>query len=203
MEMRGKQGHDRGIIPMKFENVRPDARWILRDGTRDLHDRAETALGGGPMQRVEDYIAMLRANLDMTETVVCAVEPHLPGWLTSGLDRDRMRLRTDLADLGATCSPHAATVSIADRAGAMGAVYVCEGARLGGRVLARQVQETLGLTADHGAAYLGGEGGDTGARWRGFVDALNRDLARPDDLDRALLAARSIFALIIKSYEEA
>lgn len=203
-----------GAIPMTVETVRPaasqrgsaskpEARWVLRDGTRDLHDRAEKALGDGATRRIESYVGMLRANLAMTESVRLAVEAHVPRWLTAGLDRDRARLCSDLADLGAAARPCASSLAISDRAGALGAIYVCEGARLGGRVLARQVEERLGMTAHHGASYLDGEGAGAGPRWQSFVATVNRELARPEDLDQALHAARTIFSLIIQSYEEA
>jgi heme oxygenase len=84
----------------------------------------------------------------------------------------------------------------------MGAVYVCEGARLGGRVLSRRVEAGLGLTPAHGAAYLAGEGAAAGARWRDFVAELNRAVTTPRDGARALHAARAVFALIIARYEE-
>jgi len=185
-------------------NVRgeSDARWFLRDGTRDLHDRAEQALGDGAVREIQPYIAMLRANLDMTETVLQAVERSLPRPLVAGLERDRARLRSDLADLSAICPPRKTAMDTLGKPAALGALYVCEGARLGGRVLAAQVNDYLHLNADHGAAYLNGDGSGAGARWRGFVATLNRDVVGPDDLDRALSAARTVFNLIIANYRE-
>lgn len=179
-----------------------EARWILRDGTRDLHERAEQALDDDALREIHAYVRMLRANLNMTETVLQAVEHSLPRGLIAGLEQDRARLGSDLVDLGTTCRPRAAAVDITGRAAAFGALYVCEGARLGGRVQAAQVKQRLGLTADYGAAYLNGDGSDAGARWRGFVATLNREVAGLDDLRQALLAARAIFTIIIMSYEE-
>lgn len=181
----------------------PDARRVLREETRSLHDRAERALGDTHLREMSGYIHMLRSNLIVTQAVARAAAPHLQAWLTLGLERDCGRLRADLADLGATCTMPAVRIEIGDAAGAMGAVYVMEGARLGGRVLARQVRTSLDLTDVRGAAYLNGEGDASGARWRHFVEALNAGIVSPGDIDRALGAARSTFGLIISTYGEA
>ena len=180
-----------------------DARWLLRDGTRDLHDRAEAALGDGPMRDLGEYIGMLRTMLDMTETVLRAIDTCLPAQLTVGLEQDRARLRSDISDLGASVLPRASGIVIGSRAEALGALYVCEGSKLGARILARQAETGLGLTAEHGAAYLNAEGTASGARWQAFVATMNRDIVHPDDVHQALLAARSVFRIIVDRYKEA
>lgn len=146
---------------------------------------------------------MLGATLEMTDAVLSAVDSHLPKRLTSGLEHDRARLRADMADLGTPIVAGTSHVMIGTRAGALGALYVCEGSKLGARVLAPQVEAGLGLTARRGAAYLNGEGTAPGARWRAFVETLNSDVTGKADLKNALLAARRVFHLLIDSYEAA
>ncbi|MFW5654255.1 MAG: biliverdin-producing heme oxygenase [Roseicyclus sp.] len=180
-----------------------DARWRLREATRDLHDRAEAVLGDGPTRDRGAYIAMLGAMLGMTEAVLPAVDARLPPLLTAGLHRDRARLGADLADLGAPVPPPPSGIEVPSRAGALGALYVCEGSKLGARVLARQAEAGLGLTMDFGAAYLNGDGAAAGARWQGFVEALDRDVTGHGDMRDALRAARRVFHLLIDSYEAA
>ena len=183
---------------------RQEARWFLREHTSELHEAAERALGEEPMERLDSYVGMLQANLAMTEAVLAAARPYLPEDMIRNLEQDRGRLRCDLAFLGSGpgLGPGAASAPFAlrDRAEAMGALYVCEGARLGGRVLARQVSERLGLGAENGAGYLSG-GADQSARWRDFQGALERELVTTPARKAALEAACRVFELIIRSYE--
>jgi heme oxygenase len=179
-----------------------EARWALRTGTRDLHDRAERALGDRATRDLGHYVRMLQANLRMTEATLRAIRPHLPAWMTQGLTDDCARLEADLARMGTGRPTMERVVPVHDRAAALGAAYVCEGARLGGRVLARRVREEIGFTADFGASYLNGGGADTGGRWRAFVEILNRELRTQGGIDRALCAARGVFMLIIEDYED-
>ena len=53
-----------------------------------------------------------------------------------------------------------------------------------------------------GASYLNGKGAAAGARWRAFVETLNRTVVRPDDLRGAVHTARGVFRLLIDSYEK-
>ncbi|HEY8550653.1 MAG TPA: biliverdin-producing heme oxygenase [Vicinamibacterales bacterium] len=58
-----------------------------------------------------------------------------------------------------------------------GAIYVIEGASLGGQVIARAVRQ-LGVGPENGGAFFTGDGVRTGARWRqvlSWLDAVDRD----------------------------
>ena len=48
----------------------------------------------------------------------------------------------------------------------LGALYVLEGATLGGQVLRREMAQRLGVNADNGGAFLDVYGAETGRRWR-------------------------------------
>lgn len=64
---------------------------------------------------------------------------------------------------------------------AMGALYVMEGSTLGGQMISRHVEKTLGLTPNHGSAFFYGYGKETGKRWKKFQEALQHlALERPD-----------------------
>lgn len=178
-----------------------DARRMLRDRTRDLHEEAEAVLGDAPMRNVRDYRRMVRATFEMTEAVIRAVDAYLPERLKSGIERDRVRLQADLAYLGMPSSVGSSGLEIGTKAGALGALYVCEGSKLGARVIARQVEAQLSLTAAHGASYLHGDQAAAGARWGAFIKILNSDVTGRAELQDALLAARRVFHLLIDSYE--
>lgn len=177
------------------------ARYLLRTHTLDLHTRAEEVLGSDSCRSLVGYIGMLQSNLSVTETVYRATAPLLPPDMRENLAVDMRRLRQDLAELDVRPFDDDADLELHESAGAIGAMYVLEGARLGGRLLARRVEAELGLTAGRGAAYLNGDGADTGRRWRRFLIELEERLVSPEDLERALLGARATFSLVIRRYE--
>jgi heme oxygenase len=181
--------------------AQPGARWFLRTEIRELHEQAERTLGDEPIAKIEDYIAMLQANLAMTEAVLDAVAAHLPSSTTRDLRMDRARLLSDIKALGAEPRYRCESLVFASRSAALGALYVCEGARLGGRVLAKHAGARLGLSARHGAAYLNGSG-DQGARWHAFLALLDDELVAQSCRDHAVEAARQVFELIIRLYGE-
>lgn len=74
----------------------------------------------------------------------------------------------------------------------LGAMYVMEGSRLGGQFIAKHVEQVLGLEAGRGDAYFRGDGAQTGARWREFLDVLR--LRVPDaETDVVIHAAKMMF----------
>lgn len=81
-------------------------------------------------------------------------------------------------------------------ASAFGAIYVMEGATLGGQVVARHVIPALGLTATAGCRYFAGYGGRTGERWRDTANAIARYSAAADAADRIVQGAQDTFAQV-------
>ena len=79
-------------------------------------------------------------------------------------------------------------------AACLGALYVLEGATLGGQVLRREMARRLGIHADNGAAFLDVYGAETGRRWKDFLDYLGRLPLDADAKQRAVDAARSTFS---------
>lgn len=79
-------------------------------------------------------------------------------------------------------------------AACLGALYVLEGATLGGQVLRREMAQRLGVDADNGGAFLDVYGAETGRRWKKFLDYLDRQTLDAADKQRAVIAARSTFS---------
>ncbi|MDZ7283339.1 biliverdin-producing heme oxygenase [Sphingomonas sanguinis] len=99
----------------------------------------------------------------------------------------RASLAADLAALGRDM-PEPFAVDFADsEAARWGALYVTEGSRLGGVMLARQVGEGLPR------AYL--ESGFGAGEWRDFRQALDAAAGDAAWIDRAVVAADHVFAL--------
>ncbi|EZI26601.1 MULTISPECIES: biliverdin-producing heme oxygenase [Pseudomonas] len=79
-------------------------------------------------------------------------------------------------------------------AACLGALYVLEGATLGGQVLRREMSLRLNLHADNGGAFLNVYGAETGRRWKDFLDYLNSQPLDASATQHAVIAARSTFS---------
>jgi heme oxygenase (biliverdin-IX-beta and delta-forming) len=55
---------------------------------------------------------------------------------------------------------------------ALGCLYVTEGATLGGRIIARDVERRLGFGPRDAASFFHGYGAETGPRWRAFCSLI-------------------------------
>jgi heme oxygenase (biliverdin-IX-beta and delta-forming) len=108
-------------------------------------------------------------------------------------------LTQDLAVLGVSAMSVACITvcpSVPDTsrpAAAFGCAYVWEGATLGGRILLPLVEDRLGLTATHGAAFLASYGDNVTSMWLKFSAALNSFCGMPDRQNLAVEAAISTF----------
>lgn len=101
-----------------------------------------------------------------------------PAWNGAGLvygDRHKTpQLAQDLAVLGET--PEAmeqtpfcdALPELHTTAQLFGCLYVIEGATLGGQIVTRHLQASLGVTPQSGGAFFSGYAERTGSRWKAF-----------------------------------
>ena len=157
---------------------------LLRRETTADHEAVDARYGGFRLNDRGDYARFLLAHARALPAVEAALanDPVLPAW------RERTTLlAADLAALDATmpaCLPFAA-----DDAGRWGALYVIEGSRLGGALLARSVP--AGWPARYlGAKHLSGE-------WRGLLAALDEQGQGATEAWRSAVVdgARRTFAL--------
>ena len=148
----------------------------LRKSTRDAHTQAEASLAAlAQPDSLTRYVALLcvlwgfQAPLERL-----LAHQDLPSAVDWPGRRRLGALAADLTDLGVTGAslPEAAGLPALAGPGAVwGALYVSEGATLGGRVLRRQVQARLGPVP---VRFLDGRGDRTQPMWR--------DLGRLADL---------------------
>ena len=115
-------------------------------------------------------------------------------------DRSKLRwLEGDLVDLGqaegtladlprATLSP-----MINDRIDALGALYVVEGASLGGQLISRRLTADLGVTAARGGRFFASYGNQVGVRWRDYLSVLERFADQPAAAARIEASALATF----------
>ncbi len=84
--------------------------------------------------------------------------------------------------------------SLETPAQALGSMYVLEGSSLGGQILSRHFEKTLGVRPDSGCRYLSAYGSDTGVMWKIFCEVLE---SRPTaEVPQMTLAAVETFQIL-------
>ena len=182
----------------------------LKAQTRAEHMAMEGALD---LMRDDLSLADYRRLLELYFGFYAPVEARLADVLAcvtlGGLEFETRRklplLRADLAALG---GPAADTLAVCDAppplhtpAQAMGCLYVLEGATLGGMVIGKHVQRTLGLTPNCGARFFHGSGARTAEMWRACRAALAEFAADADSPATATAPAATANAVVESANE--
>ncbi len=158
----------------------------LRAATTASHEMVDAAFGGHDLATPDDYARFLLAHA----LALPAVEHRLSGEADLPAWRERTTLlAADLADLG-QAMPSPPVFALPDRPGAgWGALYVTEGSRLGGIMLARSV------AADLPSRYLAAR--HRSGEWRALLAAIDRQGEAQGDrwVDGAITGALACFAL--------
>ena len=155
----------------------------LRRHTQPCHDRVDAAFGRFDLASREGYGAFLTAHARVLPPLERALAQAR---LTDGWTGRAPLLAADLASLGLPLPPAADIDLPAGTGGPWGALYVVEGSRLGGAVLARRVGARLPV------AYLSAVHQPGG--WKRIVAAIEGAASGPAWLDEAIAAANSVFA---------
>lgn len=163
------------------------ARQALRTGTGAHHERVDAAFGRydlSDLAQYRDFLSaqargFLPAEAGLDRSSVAALLPDWPERRRSHL------LAADLAALG-VAPPGAGAMAFDTPEEALGAVYVLEGSRLGGAMLARTVPEHFPLRFLTPAAPQ---------RWRALIELLDRSLVSDEQRAAAIGAACRVFAL--------
>lgn len=177
-----------------MSTIRP----YLRAFTGPLHAQVDAAFGTFDLTTRDGYRAFLRAHARALPALETALErggfgARLADWPQR---RRSATLAEDLAALGETPPPPLPQPTTHADLGAWcwGAGYVLEGSRLGGRVLARQVQAA---TPDAPVAYLGH--GSELPLWPRFVEALEAAVSLPSDAEALRAGAEAAFGLFLEA----
>jgi heme oxygenase len=163
---------------------------MLRAATAADHDRVDARFSGFVLDDPSDYRRFLVAHARALPAVEAALarDPALPVW--------RRRTQVLAGDLAAMGEGMPARLAFeAEGAACWGALYVAEGSRLGGQLLARSVPAGL-PTAYLAARHEPGE-------WRAMLGAIEVEAGRADDGWRqiAIAGARATFALYASAIE--
>lgn len=164
------------------------ARLRLRSATADDHARVDAAFGSFDLSSVNEYTRFLLAQARACLPVEAALERAgiatlLPDWA----DRRRGEsLRADLAELGIGTIDADEFRPLRAPAETIGAAYVLEGSKLGGRMLARGVPEHFPRRfIEAGSSNL----------WRDFIATLENTLTSAGTVEQAVGGARAVFAV--------
>lgn len=166
-------------------------RSVLRAQTADCHAEVDKLFGTFDLSITGQYRTFLRAHARVVPSIEHALEAAgivrlLPDWP----ERKRtQRLFADIRELGDRLPELLPPPALHGEAALWGALYVLEGSKLGGAVLARSVPDHLP------SRYLTPQG-PKGAI-RSFMDRL--DASDPGDPEAAISAARGIFDLFRKA----
>lgn len=168
------------------------ARSLLRTATASAHERVDRAFGAFDLSDRDDYRAFLIAQagpLLSAEAAIDAFDPHslLPDWPER---RRAALLRADLADFDVP-APQLEPLAVQSNAAALGVIYVLEGSRLGGALLARNVPMDLPGRFIRCAPAP--------KRWQELIDVMDRHLVKPHEHAVAVEAARTVFDLFWRS----
>ncbi len=180
----------------------PTAMHQLRAATRPAHAGVEAALPLlDPGLTRERYIRVVQA----FHSFYAVLEPRIVDAATIhaaalGLaDRAKLPLLArDLAALAVEPMRSRESVRLPDirtPSHALGALYVIEGATLGGQIIRKHLRDRLGIEATTGAAFFTGYGEATRTMWSRFADHVDRvaDLDPEADIAAAIAAAIETF----------
>jgi heme oxygenase len=180
----------------------------LKASTAPLHEKIDRLLGLPDSIRTrDDYAAWLNRFLGLYEPLERSLATF-PEWGAQSIARPLRShgacLAADLAALGADPAGTARAADsllpvTANFAQAVGALYVLEGATLGGRMILRGIDARLGHDIVGATSFFGGRGDAVGPMWHAFrasLDAFGAEqpirgqdvVAGADSVFRAILA---------------
>ena len=183
----------------------------LKESTRDQHAALETVVDVMNKTFSRTGYEMLLAKF---YRFYSSVEPNLPAaeLIREGFDVDPRRktplLERDLHALGVLeevrmsggLSDIPSTASVPE---AFGAIYVMEGATLGGQVITRHLREHLGLSPENGGAFFNSYGPRVAPMWKEFGAAVTAYSERNPGRDETIIAsARETFDCFRRCFEK-
>ena len=191
---------------------------MLKQGTQDLHDQAESGdfqqrMVDGKLLR-EEFVAFLQQvwhvhrALDPLFRETASRAPQFAEMLHE--DHFRLaKIEQDLADLGAEPTnsilpstkqfvTYVSELAQKDPIAVIGVLYVKEGATNGNKIVAKRIREGLELGDGVAMGYLDPHGAEQRKRWMAFKEGLNNLELTAHEKERCVDAARAVFRLFIE-----
>lgn len=180
----------------------------LKDSIQGLHDEAQETR---PLDAIlsrsitsDEYRAVLERLYGLVVPLESFIAANLDGFdlgrpyakieRRPDLERDLMFLGADMEEIATL--PLADVPAQPDLPTALGLLYLMEGSRLGGLVIARSLQECLHVSPCHGAAYFASCGKDPHMLNDEFRNRLESWVTRNGKGDAVINAARGGFAFM-------
>jgi heme oxygenase (biliverdin-IX-beta and delta-forming) len=182
----------------------------LKEQTREQHENLETIVDVmNKMFTRADYERLLTKFYRFYS----AVEPRVyandlsDSGIVAG-ERSKIKwLEEDLSALGvldkAKALPELTDVPNLDSAAkAFGAMYVMEGATLGGQVITRHLKQHLDLTPENGGAFFNSYGHLVGPKWKEFGTAITAFADGHDNNDEIVQSAKDTFDSFARCFSQ-
>ena len=166
---------------MSIVDPKPSFPQRLKEETSYLHQALESLPLSQSILKEnvtqEDYLIYLGLMFDIVSDIESAIFPLVSTVISDLEHRKKAHLLTlDFEKLGYIKSNNTPAFSDLEHTislgFAIGMLYVIEGSTLGGRVIYKHIQKTLGYSSENGAAYFAGYGDQTGQFWKNFIGEL-------------------------------
>jgi heme oxygenase len=187
----------------------------LREETRGDHDELEaTGMSGKIMDATlqpEEYKRLIKVHYlvhrALEERLAQAdVQQHFPE--VEFEKRKKLPLiEQDLAELGldeqktAQMQPAGQLPEMEEPYGLLGAMYVMEGATLGGMVIMKALKKNEQLSGIDHFHYFGCYGGDTGKQWKSFLEVLKEEGNKPEAQQPLVKAASQTYQFFKDNFQ--
>ena len=113
-------------------------------------------------------------------------------------------LKADMDFLNTPLSSHATPILLPDienNLQCLGAMYVMEGSKLGGKVISKHIQQTLAFSESCGAKFVSNYGVNTVALWKIFLSKFSEYVVENDCEEEAIRGANGAFTSIYDYFE--
>ena len=171
-------------------------RLQLRAETDRPHKTLEAILAAsGLTGQRDDYVALLESFLRVYRPLEAALAKL--DWTSFGLNlAERSKTQWLAADLAALGRDHrviedwSAIPQIDTPIRGLGALYVVEGASLGGQVISKWLSERLGIGPSNGGRFFSSYGEDVSRMWRSYLEVL--EAAAEDAPEAEIITAAAL-----------
>ncbi|PKO88780.1 MAG: hypothetical protein CVU16_13210 [Betaproteobacteria bacterium HGW-Betaproteobacteria-10] len=195
-------------VTLPAQGWMPTLQSALREATRQQHHRLDhhplLARLVRPGLQMADYGRALQALYAINAPSERCIADYIAaqGYAFDYAAHQRMPdLLADLAYLSLPVPPLAWAGPRLDSPGELvGCLYVLAGSTLGGRVIFRQLQSVLPVTASAGARFFAGHGEQTMGMWQNFW-AFAATICSPAELPAARQSAAALFERILTLLE--
>lgn len=184
---------------MAARSVNP-FRAHIREATRPAHERLDRRMSALNLGTRHGYEIFLRATAGALIPLEREIGDGAP--LTDWPRRRRTdALARDLDRLGLTSPRPVQPPPLTSGPARLGAIYVLEGSRLGGKLILQAVEQDGDAEMRAATAYL--RHGETGRLFHGFLDAASVHLTGAADIEAASASAGAVFEIFEESLQRA